>query len=362
MRSRRVLVASVTLLCLIGTIYDRIFSRLSLSSFISNEFKVEPQGERSDSSLQTNHTVSSSVIYSSSGMNVQSRLNLKTRAKASSIQQSLQTNEADATPNNNSLLFTSSAPKPAAIIAPSAHNINGTVTIATATSTQPATIVVQLSGEMGNQLSKIAHGHALSLWLKREFRVDATIVLRHQDKPKWISARENVQKCFPATRSYDFSAANTLEFEDRSRQQSALLGSSLDAINNPESLGNVSRALQLFVHFDRAEVHEQHSISNSMGNSNISLPFLYSDLLVMDDLFMDRFYDDYRELFRFDPACCQHRPEPDESIFVSVLRRATSSIPSCFAHCVVCSLLCIAFAALSQLSKGNAEESKTQGL
>lgn len=318
MRSPRVLLVSATLFVLIGVIYDRIFFRLSLSSFVLNEFKVEPQGERSASSLHANSKASSSFVGPSPGMNVQSRVSLTTRAKASSIQQSLQTNDTDTT---------------------------------------AATIVVQLSGEMGNQLSKIAHGHALLLWLKREFRLDATIVLRHQEKrKKWIPARENVQKCFPATRSYDFSAANTLEFDNRFQVQSAWLGSSLDAINDPESVANdVSRALQLFAQFNRsAEVHEQHSSSNS----NISLPFLYSDLLVMDDLFMDRFYDDYRELFRFDPACCQHRPEPDESVFVSVLSQATSSIPLCFAHYVVRFFL----AALSQLSQGNAEKSKSFGL
>jgi hypothetical protein len=332
MRSRRVLLAGATLLFLIGAIYyDRIFFRPSLSSFISDEFKVEPQGEHSNSSLHTNNRASSSAVDPSSWVNVQSRLNLTTRFKASSIQQSLQTNDADTTANNNAIFFTSSAPKTAATTAPSAHNIHRTANTDTATNTQSATIVVQLSGEMGNQLSKIAHGHALFLWLKREFGLEATVILRHQEKPKWLSARENVQKCFPATRSYDFSAANTLEFQNRSRQQSAWLGSSLDSINNPESVANVSRALQLFAQFNRSGVHEQHSSSNS----NISLPFLYSDLLVMDDLFMDRFYDDYRELFRFDPACCQHRPEPDESVFVSVVRQTTSSIPWCFAHYVV---------------------------
>jgi hypothetical protein len=307
MRPRRVLLASLTFLFLIGAIYDGIIFRLSLSySFFSNEFKAKPQGERSESSLHTNITASSSSVDPSTGMNVPSRPNLTTRAKASSIRHSLQT--------------------------------NGTaVTTATTTSTQPATIVVQLSGEMGNQLSKIAHGHALFLWLKREFRLDATVVLRHQTKPKWVRGRDNLQKCFPATRSYDFSAANTLEFENRSRQQSAWLGSSLDAINNPESAANVSRALQLFAQFNRSEVHEQHS---SMSNSNISLPFLYADLLVSNDLFMDRFYDDFRELFRFDPACCQQRPEPDESVFVSVLRQTTFSIPWCFAHNVVFLFYC----------------------
>jgi hypothetical protein len=206
----------------------------------------------------------------------------------------------------------------------------------TATNTQPATIVVQLSGEMGNQLSRIAHGHALFLWLKRDFGIDATIVLRHQEKPKWLTARDNVQKCFPATRSYDFSAANTLEFENRSRQQSAWLGSSLEGINNPESVANVSRALQLFAQFNRTEVQQRSS-----SNSSISLPFLYSDLLVMGDLFMDRFYNDYRELFRFDPACCQHRPESDESVFVSVVRQTTSLILWCFAHYFVRCVLCL---------------------
>jgi hypothetical protein len=323
------LLASVTLLLLIGAIYD---VRLSLSySVISNEFKAKPQGDRSESSPHEKITTGSSSVDASTDMNVPSRLNLTTRVKASSIRHSFQTNGTDTTANNNALLFSVSAPETAVTTIPSANNINGAVT---ETSTQPATIVVQLSGEMGNQLSKIAHGHALFLWLKREFRLDATVVLRHQTHPKWVGGRDNVQNCFPATRSYDFSGANTLEFENRSRQQSAWLGSSLDAINNPESAANVSSALQLFAQLNRSEMHEQHS----MSNSNISLPFLYADLLVSNDLFMDRFYDDFRELFRFDSACCHHRPEPDESVFVSVLGQTTLSIPWCFAHNVV---LCV---------------------
>jgi hypothetical protein len=356
MPSRKVILfVRFMFLFLVSAMYERMFSQLSLSSFISNELKVQPQGKHSDSSLHTNNTAGSSSVDLSSGVDSQSRLKLTTRAKASSpIQESLQTNDADTTLNNTAISFTSSVPETVAHAAPSAHNIDRAAPTDTVTNTQRATIVVQLSGEMGNQLSKIAHGHALFLWLKREFGLDATIVLRHQERPKWLRARESVQKCFPATRSYDFSAANTLEFENRYKQQSAWLGSSLDAINNPESVANVSRALQLFAQFNRSEVHEQHSSSNS----NISLPFLYSNRMVMLDLFMDRFYNDYRELFRFDPACCQHRPEPDESVFVSVVRETTSSIPWCFAHIVVRCVFFIALAALSQLCQGDAEKSK----
>jgi hypothetical protein len=290
MRPRRVLLGTVTLLFLIGAIYDGILFRLSLSSFFSNEFsnepKVKPQGsvalERIDASFRANATFDVTSIDGSTGTNVRGRLNV---TRASSLRQSA---------------------------VPSVHSNNRIDTSAGTARISPATIVVQLSGEMGNNLSKIAHGHALSLWLKREFGLEATVILRHQTHPKWVRARQSVQKCFPVTRSYNFSAANTPEFDNSYRQQSAWLGSSLDGININESF-NVSKALQLFTQLNHSG--EEQQLDD--GNGNISLPFLYADLLVSCDLFMDKFYDDYRELFRVDPACCNHRPEPDESVFVS---------------------------------------------
>jgi hypothetical protein len=202
-------------------------------------------------------------------------------------------------------------------ILPRNHNISGTGSTATATVTNQLRLLFNLEKSSPN-----CTGHALA-WLKRVQSDAIIVVLRHQP------GRNGFKSVCP-WRVPMIYAANSV-WETLS-QQSAWLGSSLDAINNPESVANVSRTLQLFAQFNRSEVHGQHSGSNSIGNSNISLPFLYSDLLVMGDLFMDRFYDDFRELFHFDPACCLHRPEPDESVFVSLLRQATSSIPWYFAH------------------------------
>lgn len=102
------------------------------------------------------------------------------------------------------------------------------------------TIVCQLSGELGNQLSHLAHCRSIQLWLLQHerYKINTHIILRHQtnNDKKWLSSRDDILECFPRFRNshnatppsnvYDFNdgPANNLQyFMKRSKQQSRLL-------------------------------------------------------------------------------------------------------------------------------------------
>jgi hypothetical protein len=198
----------------------------------------------------------------------------------------------------------------------------------------PATIVVELSGEMGNHLSKLAHGFGLSLWLQREYGVQTKIVLRHQEKPKWLTARDALQQCFPVSRTWDFQQGNTAEIDLQRVRQTEWLGTWLDGINGVKGFeeAQVDSTLQLFATL----LANNHSRAEG-PSSNVSSPFLYSQSFVTNDIFMDRYYDEYRRIFQFDTACCKILPEPDESVFVSkVLISKGDFGVYIHVHCIAC--------------------------
>jgi len=183
-------------------------------------------------------------------------------------------------------------------------------------------IVIQLSGEMGNNLAHFAHGHALYLWLKRQYGVnDTNIILRHQVHPKWKAGRKALQQCFPNTRSFDFAAGNTPEFEQRRDEQTTVFG-------GPDPFAGVSSSEKAVVEsalrkFIKLKSNKRSRPAETIGN--ISLPFLYSKAFVTANFWVDLYYDDLRHFLRFDPACCRLKPDPDEAVFVSPVAGCMSS-------------------------------------
>jgi hypothetical protein len=170
--------------------------------------------------------------------------------------------------------------------------------------------------------------------------------LRHQtdgkgrDIGKWVKASRNIQQCFPALRKWDFSHGNWTEWEQRRNQQQSWLEIrqlfTLDLVNGkrssifnspgrqiqpePVERKQVDESLQLFQQLllqssEQRPTVEVESSSNASANA-ISLPYLYSRS--MDNwMFIDEYYDEFRELLQFDRRCCKQVPDPDESVFVS---------------------------------------------
>ena len=114
-----------------------------------------------------------------------------------------------------------------------------------------ATIVVHLSGEMGNHLHHLVHGYGIHLMLLGKDDNDmidtsssnapnsssilTNIILRHQEhvnQRKWMSAQTSIQSCFPHFRNYNFSFGNTIEFYNDKAQQVHSNDSNVRAINN----------------------------------------------------------------------------------------------------------------------------------
>lgn len=151
----------------------------------------------------------------------------------------------------------------------------------------PATIVVQLSGEMGNNMCKLAQGHALSQWLKELTGLPTELVLRHQDASKWIGAAKDMRQCFPAFRHADFEQGNTPEFDTGVNLQKNRYGNNIhemfySGINSKDNRWVtpeiIEPTLRLFSELIRHDNKSQALLKEP--RRNISVPFLYANKYV----------------------------------------------------------------------------------
>ena len=202
----------------------------------------------------------------------------------------------------------------------------------TFSSNQTMTILVQLSGELGNNLGKIAHGICLQEWLQEEFDTISTIVLRHQRHDKWIRGYQNAIKCFPYTRQFDFAAGNTPSMD------AWLAGpnhpdwwETMQLVNgNGADSATIRRALKSTVNQWRQNLANASSFLNNVTTANgtpVSQPFLYANQFAHLHVCMDRYYDVIRARLAFDTSeCCQQVPFANETVFVSVLEKRVARI------------------------------------
>lgn len=198
------------------------------------------------------------------------------------------------------------------------------------------TIVVQLSGEMGNNLHKLAFARGLQLMAKSDYNLDLQLILRHQDHSKWKSARRNLQKCFPNLRQLDFGAGNTREFDDKKLEQRLWLGTRANSLllrgNDQESMTQVLENLKNIVSQRHDSPLPPRSDSLRASIKMIALPYVLSDVMV-DWHILDRYRDELLEWLQFDfTSCCpSNLPDPDESVFhfrnfVTELQGVTSEL------------------------------------
>jgi hypothetical protein len=198
----------------------------------------------------------------------------------------------------------------------------------TTTNKPPITILIQLAGEMGNNLGKIAYGICLQEYLREDFDTPSEIVLRHQERPKWRAAYQNLVKCFPWTRQFDFSTGNTPSFREFLESQPAQTvpwWKTMEEANLGRNAEKRHAALQYVV--DLWGNNSDPSTIDTTGTLNITLangarltnPFLYATAHGSRQPCYDRFYDTIRERLNFDSdACCSQLPLANESVFVSL--------------------------------------------
>ncbi|KAL7473359.1 hypothetical protein ACHAXS_013949 [Conticribra weissflogii] len=177
-----------------------------------------------------------------------------------------------------------------------------------------ASMVIQLGGEMGNQLSMISVGLALRQQA-RYHGIHARLVLRHQDHSKWMRARDATQKCFINTRSMDFEEANTEGFNQIAKAQTDWLGSknnTLLLVDNEHTNEEMEQSLKYW-----KEVLDRQDRPSALENASpVAVPYLFVKRYIKNEQ-LDLHFDEIRDFFRFDhDRCCKLRASAEEIVLV----------------------------------------------
>lgn len=181
------------------------------------------------------------------------------------------------------------------------------------------TFVIQVRGEMGNHLQKIAHGYGLQ-WLAQDyFQFSPRLVVKHLKKPKWKTARNDIIQCFPKLRHLDYEGAHHAEFQRLLKTHASWITQQNSSIVEnakfvrEETFANISiglDAMKQLIDSSSTKVENRPSHSNDFPIVVLGGP--------MRNILVDFYYHHYRTLFEFDnSACCAQIPEPDEVVFVS---------------------------------------------
>ena len=181
---------------------------------------------------------------------------------------------------------------------------------------QTLSILVQLSGEMGNNIDKIGHGICMQEWLQDEFNTPSTLYFRHQNAGKWTKGRHNTVACFPWTRQFNFAAGNTPSIERFFKSPPEWYSPMMQI--NSENATEIHEALRFSVQLWRENIANGTAFANATTHDGtpLSQPFLHSKRFVHLHVCMDKYFDVIRERFQFDKeACCDQVPAANETVF-----------------------------------------------
>lgn len=181
-----------------------------------------------------------------------------------------------------------------------------------------STIVVQLHGEMGNHLYGLAQAIAVQQEAQDKYGIKARLVLGHkrgQPEYKWKSSRDNIQKCFPRLRDFDFTGANTNEIDSLASFQNQQLEE-----RNLTTLNDKGKGADEIMPNDALSVWKtllETPQLNGSASGSITIPFFTVSYFAEWDA-LDMSFDKIKSFLEFDrQACCREIPETDESVFVS---------------------------------------------
>jgi hypothetical protein len=194
-------------------------------------------------------------------------------------------------------------------------------------------IVVQMSGELGNHLSKLASGVGIAIALRDTYGIPSNLRLRHQDggTQKWRDAVSHLQSCFPFARDLNFSEAQAAVATSSSSRYDGVNSDNETMIRT--AILNIANDAALIHSTNNNNTNYNNNESSSSVSSALAPPInisVYSNHLSVLDAYMDRYYDVYRDYFRMDDeSCCNdgiiQRPAPDEIVFH--LRLFTHEMP-----------------------------------
>jgi hypothetical protein len=185
-------------------------------------------------------------------------------------------------------------------------------------------IIVDLTGELGNQLHHLAHGRAIQSMLWQQYGGIASHIIprRVSNGDKYMKTQRQLKQCFPNLRPLTFYGPGTSTAPKQTeldRAQQAWLGTEAAAplvLHRGSGYNETLQGLDALMEILRDDNTVLQATKPILSSSIISLPFLHTKSMTNRD-FMDRMYDDYRDYFRFDDeACCaDDLPDPNESVF-----------------------------------------------
>eukprot|EP00980_Cylindrotheca_fusiformis_P029089 scaffold22714_cov155-Cylindrotheca_fusiformis.AAC.6 len=186
-------------------------------------------------------------------------------------------------------------------------------------------VVVQLSGEMGNNVFKMANGFCIKHLIEKKLGLGAEIILRAQENPKWQNAMRSTKAAFPKTRPFDFRKGNTKEFEQARKQQLQWLRRlkstkklDLSNIKNPTVLGMQNKCTTERCYLDLVQLLNQTWYMDRPVNplgAEFSIPHVYANTLA-GTYCWDLMYDELKAFLEVDTkSICKETPKPDETVF-----------------------------------------------
>jgi hypothetical protein len=188
--------------------------------------------------------------------------------------------------------------------------------------THDGTLVVRLSGELGNQLAHLARGLGTQILAEREVGLNLNLVMKQQMTKgklsgKGPSSKIILDRCFPYFRRYDFRVGNSQEYDRRVLQQknwSLAATIRVAYVDRSPLLSEVRQALEQVKALSSLTQEDKPTVP---GNASILVPFVETSSMNANP-FLDKYYDELRQyLFFDDTACCKLLPDPDETVFVS---------------------------------------------
>lgn len=205
------------------------------------------------------------------------------------------------------------------VISPATKILNDTLP-PLGTAEYPIAIITYLSGELGNNLGKLATGYGLKWWLQDDFGIHSRVILQHQDVDKWVRARDSINLCFPNLRHSNFEEANNDEMNKVDQLQLEWLGEShhnslrSSTAMRPQTASNVRMLITALTKAlrkpNRPAINPEY---------NFTVPFVKADSFAGLGIITSRYSKRFREeLMAFDfetPQCCKERAAFNESVF-----------------------------------------------
>jgi hypothetical protein len=199
------------------------------------------------------------------------------------------------------------------------------ITLAATPSPQPRisrniTLIVEFQGELGNYLSKLASARITQLIAQRNYpHINIQLIGQHHNQAKWTLARDDLVRCFPTFRNFEFEGGihdTNNDFATIKQIQESWLNT-----NQRKKLSNVRSLtfLDSLLYQQEQNMSDAPQLPPTNGSWKYSLPYLTSNSFSLSEVLRDEYYyNDIRKWMRFnETACCNpdQAPNSNEIVF-----------------------------------------------